>query len=155
MPAIASTSVRLHSEFIRILFLQVHRETDRFVPASGVQSAQFDRGHFHFRRATFSSMMKSKCGNILAKAVDDIPEESDHFRFLHTVCLGNIMGSVGLILAKISVMRISIPVDLSSRSFIPLQRFISSRRPIPLLGPSLVLFPPCSTSTAPVGCLLY
>jgi hypothetical protein len=29
MPAIASTSGRLHSEFIRILFLQVHRETDR------------------------------------------------------------------------------------------------------------------------------
>jgi hypothetical protein len=26
----ASTSGRLHSEFIRILFLQVHRETDRF-----------------------------------------------------------------------------------------------------------------------------
>jgi hypothetical protein len=31
MPAIASTSGRLHSEFIRILFLQAHRETDRFL----------------------------------------------------------------------------------------------------------------------------
>jgi hypothetical protein len=30
MPAIASTSGRLHSEFIRLLFLQGHRETDRF-----------------------------------------------------------------------------------------------------------------------------
>ena len=30
MSAIASTSGRLHSEFIRLLFLQVHRETDRF-----------------------------------------------------------------------------------------------------------------------------
>jgi hypothetical protein len=30
MTDIASTSGRLHSEFIRILFLQVHRETDRF-----------------------------------------------------------------------------------------------------------------------------
>ena len=38
MPAIASTSGRLHSEFIRLLFLQAHRETDRFVAASGVQS---------------------------------------------------------------------------------------------------------------------
>jgi hypothetical protein len=28
MPAIASTSGRLHSEFIRLLFLQAHRETD-------------------------------------------------------------------------------------------------------------------------------
>jgi hypothetical protein len=39
MPAIASTSVRLHSEFVRLLFLQTHRETDRFFAASGVQSA--------------------------------------------------------------------------------------------------------------------
>jgi hypothetical protein len=39
MPAIASTSDRLHSEFIRLLFLQAHRETDRFFAVSGVQSA--------------------------------------------------------------------------------------------------------------------
>ena len=44
MPAIASTSGRLHSEFIRILFLQAHRETDRFFTASGVQSAQSNMG---------------------------------------------------------------------------------------------------------------
>ena len=68
MPAIASTSDRLHSEFIRLLFLQAHRETDRFFAASGVQSALFDRGYFHFRRTAFSSILKSKCGNILTKA---------------------------------------------------------------------------------------
>jgi hypothetical protein len=62
-----STSGRLHSEFISLIFLQSHRETDRFFAASGVQSVQFDRGYFHFRRAAFSSMLKSKCGNILAK----------------------------------------------------------------------------------------
>ncbi len=45
---------------------------------------------------------------------------------------------------KVSTMRISIPLDLSSRSFIPLPRFIRSRRPTPLLAPSLVLFPPRS-----------
>ena len=39
-----------------------------FFSDSGVQSAQFDRGYFHFRRTVFSSMLKSKCGNILAKA---------------------------------------------------------------------------------------
>ena len=39
MPAITSTSGRLHSEFIRLLFLETHRETDRFFAASGVQSA--------------------------------------------------------------------------------------------------------------------
>ncbi len=30
MPTIAGTNGRLHSEFIRLLFLQDHRETDRF-----------------------------------------------------------------------------------------------------------------------------
>ncbi len=30
MPVIPSTFGRLHSEFVRLLFLQVHRETDRF-----------------------------------------------------------------------------------------------------------------------------
>jgi hypothetical protein len=39
MPAIASISGRLHSEFVRLLFLQAHRETDRFFAASGVLSA--------------------------------------------------------------------------------------------------------------------
>ena len=68
MTAIASTSGRLHSEFIRFLFLQAHRETDRFFAASGVMSSQLDRGFFHYRRAAFSSMLKSRVGNILAKA---------------------------------------------------------------------------------------
>ncbi len=68
MPAIASTSGRLHSEFVRLLFLQVHRETDRFFAASGIQLAQTDRGVFHYRRAAFSSMLKRKVGLTLAKA---------------------------------------------------------------------------------------
>ena len=68
MPAIASTSGRLHSEFVRIVFLQAHRETDRFFAASGVQLAQQDRGGFHYRRAALSSQFKAKMGSILAKA---------------------------------------------------------------------------------------
>ena len=69
MSAIASTSGRLHSEFIRLLFLQSHRETDRFFAASGVQLSQSTSGgFFHFRRAAFSSMLKSRVRNILAKA---------------------------------------------------------------------------------------
>ena len=68
MPAIASTSGRLHSELVSLLFLQAHRETDRFFTASGVQLAQSNRGWFHFRRVAFSSQLKSKVGNILAKA---------------------------------------------------------------------------------------
>jgi hypothetical protein len=34
MPAILSTSGRIHSEFVRLLFLQDHRETDRFFAVS-------------------------------------------------------------------------------------------------------------------------
>ena len=68
MTAIASTSGRLHSEFVRLLFLQTHRETDRFFAASGVQLAQTDRGQFHFRRAAFSSQLKTKVVLTLTKA---------------------------------------------------------------------------------------
>jgi hypothetical protein len=67
MSVIVSTSGRLHSGFIRILFLQAHRETDRFLVVSGVLSAQSDRGFFHYHREAFSSMLKSRVGNILAK----------------------------------------------------------------------------------------
>jgi hypothetical protein len=35
IPVVVSTSGRLHSEFVRLLFLQVHRETDRFFSSSG------------------------------------------------------------------------------------------------------------------------
>jgi hypothetical protein len=48
---------------------------------------------------------------------------------------------VGLIFLKVSVMRISIPHDLSSRLFIPPPRFILSRRPTTLLALSLIFSP--------------
>jgi hypothetical protein len=68
MTAIVSTSGRLHSDFVRLLFLQAHRETDRFFAASEVQLPQHDRGQFHYRHTVFSSQLKSKCGNLLVKA---------------------------------------------------------------------------------------
>ena len=58
----------IHSEFIRILFLQAHRETDRFFATSGVPSAESHRGFFHYRRAAFFSNLKLKTGSLLAKA---------------------------------------------------------------------------------------
>ncbi len=67
MPAIARTSGCLHSEFVCLLFLQDHRETDRFFAASGVQLAQSTSGQFHYRRAAFPSQLKSKVGDILVK----------------------------------------------------------------------------------------
>jgi hypothetical protein len=68
MPVIASTSGRLHSEFIRLLFLQSHRETDRFFAASGVQPAQHTSGGiFTFKRVVFLTQLKAKVGSSLAK----------------------------------------------------------------------------------------
>jgi hypothetical protein len=68
MPTIASTSGRLHSEFVYLLFLQAHRETDLFFAASGVQLAQSTSGQFHFKRAAFSSQVRVKVVNILTKS---------------------------------------------------------------------------------------
>jgi hypothetical protein len=67
MPPIPRTSGRLHSELVRLLFLQAHRETDCFFAASGVQLAQTDRGQFHFRRAAFAQQLQSKVGLTLPK----------------------------------------------------------------------------------------
>jgi hypothetical protein len=67
MSPIPSTSPRLHSEFVSLLFLQDHRETDRFFSDS-VHLAQHDRDQFHYRRTTFSSsQIKSKVVSTLTK----------------------------------------------------------------------------------------
>jgi hypothetical protein len=68
MTSIPSTSGRLHSEFVRLLFLQDHRETDRLFTTSGVQLVHTQRGMFHFRRASFSGQIKAKVGSTLPKA---------------------------------------------------------------------------------------
>ncbi len=67
MTAIASTSGSLHSEFVRLLFLQTHRETDRFFTVSGVLSAESDRGFYHYHRVTVSAQLKSKVGLAVVK----------------------------------------------------------------------------------------
>jgi hypothetical protein len=71
----------------------------------------------------------------------ELPEESEQFRFFRASRLTNLKGSVGLILVKASPMRVTIPIDLSTRSFIPLPRFFNSRRVPPLLNQSLVIIP--------------
>ena len=40
----------------------------------------------------------------------ELPEESEQFRFLQAARLANLKGSVGLILAKVSDMRVTIPI---------------------------------------------
>jgi hypothetical protein len=67
IPDIPSSSGRLHIEFVRLLCLQAHRETDRFFGSSRVLSTQSDRGFFHYRRAAFSVQLKRKVGLALAK----------------------------------------------------------------------------------------
>ena len=94
LPLAVDTSGRLYDDFIRLLFLDAHRQTSALA--------------------------------------NEIPEESGQFRFLHAACFANLKGAVGFIMVKASVMRISIPLDLSSRSFVPLPCFIRSRRPTPL-----------------------
>jgi hypothetical protein len=84
MSAITSTSGRLHSEFVCLLFLQDHKETDRFFATLGVQFPQSTSGQFHYHRTEFSSQVQSKIDNILVKAsslrillnIDDTPVAS-------------------------------------------------------------------------------
>jgi hypothetical protein len=68
MTTITSTSGRLHREFVRLLFLQAHRETDRFFATSGVHLEQPTSGIFHFRRKAFFAQLKTKVDNTLTKA---------------------------------------------------------------------------------------
>jgi hypothetical protein len=85
MSVIVSTSGRVHSEFVSLLFLQTHRETDHFFVDSGVQFVPSTSGLFHYRCSTFSSHLKSKIGNILAKVVTLLYSfsQSDLYSFSH------------------------------------------------------------------------
>ena len=70
MPPIPSTSGRLHSELVRLLFLQAHRETDRFFfETSEVHLPETDRGQFHYHRGAVSSQLKRRVGQALAKVI--------------------------------------------------------------------------------------
>ena len=67
MPAVATTSGCLHCELVRIFFLQAHWET-AFLQLQRVEVAKHHQDSISFRRAVFYSHLKSKVGNILAKA---------------------------------------------------------------------------------------
>jgi len=66
MPAITSTSSRMHGEFLRLLFLQAHRETTAHFTAIGMPAQQHSDS-FRFRRAAFYNGLKSKVGLDAAK----------------------------------------------------------------------------------------
>ena len=84
----------------------------------------------------------------------ELLEDSDQFRFIRADCLPNLKGSLGLMLAKSSGMRVTIPLDLSTRPFIPIPRFICTRVSTPLLTPSFVLLPPSSASSVYL-CIMF
>jgi hypothetical protein len=53
LPAIMSTSTRMHGEFLRLLFLQAHRETEAHFTAAGMSSQRNQSDSFRFNRAAF------------------------------------------------------------------------------------------------------
>jgi hypothetical protein len=62
LPAIVSTSTRMHGEFLRLLFLQAHRETEAHFTAAGMSSQRNHSYSFRFKRSAFYQLLKSKVG---------------------------------------------------------------------------------------------
>jgi len=67
LPAIVSTSTRMHGEFLRLLFLQAHRETEAHFTAAGMASQRNQSDSFRFKRTAFYQSLKSKVGLAAAK----------------------------------------------------------------------------------------
>ncbi len=68
LPAIVSTSTRMHSEFLRLLFLQAHWETEAHLTAAGMSSQTNNSEALRFKREAFYNGLKSKVGLAAAKA---------------------------------------------------------------------------------------
>ena len=69
LPAIMTTSARMHGEFLRLLFLQAHRETTAHFKPTGLPSQQNQSDNaFRFKRAAFYMGLKSKVGLVAATA---------------------------------------------------------------------------------------
>ena len=58
----------MHGEFLRLLFLQAHRETEVHFTAAGMPSQRNQLESFRFKRAAFYQGLKSKVGLAAAKA---------------------------------------------------------------------------------------
>jgi len=67
LPAIVSTSTRMHDEFLRLLFLLAHRETEAHFTATGMPSQRNQSESFRYKRAAFYQSLKSKVGLAAAK----------------------------------------------------------------------------------------
>jgi hypothetical protein len=60
LPAIMSTSNRMHGEFLRLLFLQARRETEAHFTAAGMPAQRNQSESFWFKRDAFYQSLKSK-----------------------------------------------------------------------------------------------
>jgi hypothetical protein len=70
LPAIMTTSSRMHGKFLRLLFLQAHRQTTAHFIATGLSSQQNRSDNaFRLKRAAFYMGLKSKVGLVAAKAL--------------------------------------------------------------------------------------
>ncbi len=68
LPAIISTSNCMHGEFLRLLFLQTHRETEAHFTAAGMPSQRNQSESFLFKSDAFYQGLKSKVRLPAAKA---------------------------------------------------------------------------------------
>jgi hypothetical protein len=59
----------MHGEFLRLLFLQAHRETEAHFTAVGMSSQNINTEALWFKRDVFYKCLKSKVGLAAAKAV--------------------------------------------------------------------------------------
>ena len=62
LPAIVSTSTRMHGEFLRLSFLLAHRETEAHFNAAGMSSRRNQSDSFRFKRAAFYQSLRGKVG---------------------------------------------------------------------------------------------
>jgi hypothetical protein len=60
--------VAAQREFLRLLFLQAHQETEAHFNAAGLPSQRNQSKSFRFKRAAFYQGLKSKVGIAVAKA---------------------------------------------------------------------------------------
>jgi hypothetical protein len=58
----------MHGEFLRLLFLQAHRETEAHFKAAGMSLQTNNSEALRFKRAAFYNGLKSKVGLAAAKA---------------------------------------------------------------------------------------
>ena len=68
LPAITSTSTRMHDEFLRLIFLQAHLETEAHFAAAGMSLQNYQTDAFRFKHAALLQSLKSKIGLAASKA---------------------------------------------------------------------------------------